>query len=257
MSYKVSAYGLSDVGLVRHNNEDVWSYLPETNLYVVADGMGGHQAGEIAAKEAVFNLCSFFKKRKISPEANLEQCKQIIEDVIRETNTVVFQRSLLSDDLRGMGTTLCCILLRKDGLIYAHVGDSRIYRLRNKTLTQLTHDHSLLREMIDSGQLNEDQAEDFHYKNILTKAIGTEPYVDPAIDSDIVLIGDTLLMCTDGLTDMVDEKEIEKILSHSTSSKDAAEKLIKAAKENGGVDNITVIVAKIQENNAPSSLSRP
>lgn len=255
MSYKVLACGLSDVGLVRQNNEDVWAHLPDEQFFVLADGMGGHQAGEIAAKEAVETLCNLFKKEYSNSYKTLEESKQIIEATIRETNQHIYQMSFLQDDLHGMGTTLCCFLLHPEGLIYAHVGDSRIYRFRYHRLRQLTLDHSLLREMIDSGQLNEEQAEDFHYKNIITKAIGTEPDVDPTIDTDSLLAEDTILMCSDGLTDMLSHEEIQQIL-RDTPPQDAAKHLIKAAKQKGGNDNITIVIVNIQEKYGKSNLSR-
>jgi serine/threonine protein phosphatase PrpC len=245
MPYKVLASGLSDVGLVRQNNEDVWCQLPEENFFVLADGMGGHQAGEVASKETIENLCALFKARFYNSDKTLNTTAEIIERTIRDVNELIFQMSTLSHELRGMGTTLCCALIHPDGLIYAHVGDSRIYRLRQGVLTQLTKDHSLRREMMDAGKLNADQVVSFAYKNIITRAIGTEAYVNPSIEIDSIIPGDLLLLCSDGLTDMVDDEAIEHLMQ-ADSIQSIAKLLIKEAKKNGGNDNITVVVVKIQ-----------
>lgn len=154
-----------------------------------------------------------------------------------------------------MGTTLCCLFFHEEGLIFAHVGDSRIYRLRDEQLEQLTKDHSLLRDLVDQGQLNDSQATEFLYKNIITKAIGTEPKVDPTVTSSNIQIGDIYLMCTDGLSDLLTAKEIAEILKESISKEAAAETLIKRANAEGGRDNITVVIVKIIGLNGAKDLS--
>jgi protein phosphatase len=145
-----------------------------------------------------------------------------------------------------MGTTLCCLSFHPEGLIYAHVGDSRIYRLRQGQLEQLTQDHSLLRELIELGQLSEQQAEEFLYKNIITKAIGTELSVEPSVAQTNLEEGDVLLMCTDGLTDLVCRKEMQELLNRYPEE-EAVQMLVGKAKENGGYDNITIILVKVKE----------
>lgn len=246
MSYKIVASGFSDIGLVRQNNEDVWAQLPKENFYVIADGMGGHRAGEIASRVAVEAICKLFVDKFKNSDHSLHTCKEIVDRCIRETNQFVYQLGSAHDELSGMGTTLCCLLFVEEGLIYAHVGDSRIYRLRENKLQQLTSDHSLLSEMIHSGQIEEDEAEGFAYKNIITRAIGTEPYVEPAVEEDFLLRGDILLMCTDGLTDMLSEQEMEHILKKKSTVHNIAKTLVEEAKKKGGIDNITVVVAKVQ-----------
>ncbi len=245
MPYKVVVHGLSDVGLVRQNNEDYWAQVPDESFYVLADGMGGHQAGEIASREAVEHLCALFKQLTIN-QKSLEGMQAALAEAVKHVNEIVYLMSQGNERLKGMGTTLCCLCVHSEGLICAHVGDSRIYLLRNQQLEQLTSDHSLLRELIDLGQINEKQAGDFHYKNIITKAIGTEPYVEPTVRSQPAEVGDTILMCTDGLTDLLSDEEIRTIMINS-SEKDVAKKLIKSAKEKGGYDNITVVIVNIQE----------
>ena len=167
-------------------------------------------------------------------------------DMIQEVNTSIYQLAKQQIKLKGMGTTLCCLLFHPEGLLYAHVGDSRIYRYRDTKLEQLTIDHSLLRELIDLGQLSEQQAEEFLYNNIITKAIGTELCVEPAIEQTSIQIGDQFMMCTDGLSHLLSLTEIESILSQE--SEEAAVKCsVRAAKRRGGYDNITVVLVKVQE----------
>jgi len=258
MPYKVVACGLSDIGLVRQNNEDVWAQLPDIGFYVLADGMGGHQAGEVAAREAVNALCRVLSK-KLGPakeEAALSEIKELLRRAIVHVNGLVYKMGRARQDLRGMGTTLCCLLFHSKGLIFAHVGDSRIYRFRGKKLEQLTKDHSLLRELVDQGQIDEQQATDFLYKNIITKAIGTEPKVDPSVDSREMRNNDVYLMCSDGLSDLLTCREIETTLQHSPTLCDAAENLVALANEKGGRDNITVVIVKVEGLHERKDLSR-
>jgi PPM family protein phosphatase len=248
MHYTISIYGASDVGLVRQNNEDFWAQIPEEQFCALADGMGGHQAGEIAARETVSRLCQLLHKQLTVASKTLEEVKQLFYILIQEVNQFIFRMGTESQELRGMGTTLCFLYFHPEGLIYGHVGDSRIYRLRRSQLEQLTHDHSLLREMIDLGQLNEQQAGEFAYKNIITKAIGTEPYVEPSIENSAIEAGDLLLMCSDGLTDLLTHEEIEYILAQ-TPENEMPKQLVKKAKLRGGYDNITVVLVKVQDVN--------
>lgn len=145
-----------------------------------------------------------------------------------------------------MGTTLCCVHLQQEGVVYAHVGDSRIYRYRDRQLKQMTDDHSLLREMIQLGQLMEQPRADFLYKNIITKAIGTEPIVEPSINIDELRSGDYWLLCSDGLTDVLSAEEIENILNYSDTVRGATENLVSKVKALGAPDNVTVVLIKAQ-----------
>lgn len=255
MPYNVSVYGLSDIGLVRHNNEDVWAQLPREQFFTLADGMGGHQAGEVAAREAVNHLCLFFREKFEQTDRSLKEAKRIIYEAIQSANHEVYELGLKHEELKGMGTTLCCLFLHDQGVIYGHVGDSRIYRLRGKELTQLTRDDSLLCELMELGQLNQRQLDAFIYKNIITKAVGTEPFIEPTVQIGRLLAEDIFLMCTDGLTDLLSHEEIRQIMLNSLDE-DMAKPLVKAAKQKGGYDNITVIVVKVQEKHGASHLSR-
>lgn len=248
MAYKLSSAGISDIGLVRQNNEDVWAQLPKKKFYVLADGMGGHKAGEVAAREAVAKLVDIIDNDPeiASGNVDFDEARLLINHAIQEANNHVFKLGRQDPELRGMGTTLCCLYFHPEGLVYAHVGDSRIYRLRHKKLQQMTKDHSLLREMLELGQLDEQQAGDFHYKNIITKAVGTEAHVHPSVRLVDVLDQDIYLICSDGLSDMVSKEEIESILSQKNTPKEMSEKLVALANKHGGNDNITVVIVKVQ-----------
>jgi len=247
MLYKVSAVGLSDVGLVRQNNEDVWAQLPDINFFILADGMGGHQAGEVAARHAVDDICHTLSRRDASEyhKMTLKAVEDQLKKAIRHANTFIFKLGRSNREYRGMGTTLCCLQFHPEGVIYAHVGDSRIYRLRDGTLTQLTKDHSLLSELIEQGEIKADQIFDFQFKNIITKAVGTESKVDPETTISDVRIGDTYLICSDGLSDLLSPQEITQVLSSRSELSMMAETLVAKANRKGGRDNITAILAKI------------
>jgi len=256
--YKFSSAGLTDVGLVRANNEDVWGQIPKKHFYVIADGMGGHQAGEVAAREAVSLLCDYVTKNldQSDDEISLEEARHLVIESIEESNAHVYKMSRTDSDLRGMGTTICCLLFHPKGLIYGHVGDSRIYRLRNKRLFQMTKDHSLMRELLDLGQLGEKHSADFQYRNIITKAVGTESTVEPSVRISPISADDLYLLCTDGLSDMLSRDEMESILNTHTTLPKLAQGLIQAAKNKGGQDNITVVLVKVQEEHGSKDLSR-
>jgi protein phosphatase len=247
MPYKIEAFGRSDIGLVRQNNEDVWGQIPELNFFALADGMGGHKAGEVAARLAVNSLCQVVKKKmSLRKEGeSFEKMEQMLRRAILHVNAHIYKTGQADRELSGMGTTLCCLLFLDKKLVYAHVGDSRIYRFRNQKLQQMTKDHSLLRELIDQGRLNLQQANDFLYKNIITMAMGTEPTVDPAVEMTDLLPGDLYLMCTDGLSDALSMEQMEQILLQAPTVQSAANLLIDSANSTGGRDNITVVLAKV------------
>lgn len=250
MPYKVTAYGISDIGLVRQNNEDSWAHLlPQLNFFVLADGMGGHRAGEIAAKEAVKALCEHFQQTIAiaGPQLSLDEAYGLVQLSIEHANSAVYHLSRSDIELRGMGTTLCSLYCHPKGIIYAHVGDSRIYRLHKHSLGQLTKDHSLLRELVDLGQIDEQNSGDFLYKNIITKAVGTEKSIKPSVHICEAVEDDVFLMCSDGLSDMLSLKEIESILNENLNIETVAKILVAKAKEKGGFDNITIVIVNINK----------
>lgn len=241
LALKLEYYGLSDIGLVREHNEDAWQAHPEKGLFLLADGMGGHQAGEVAATMSLEKIEEYFPSKIIHPI-------EVIKQVIQKTNAYVYQQAKNNELLSGMGTTLCCLFFIEEEAIYAHVGDSRIYRFRDDQLELLTADHSLFNELLTSHALTIEEAESYPYKHVLTKAIGTHPNVEPTIHSSYLLSGDLYLICSDGLTNFVLNEEIQEILSQSKALKEAGNMLVDLAKKHGGGDNATVILIRVLEN---------
>lgn len=246
MPLKIEVYGLSDIGLVRKDNEDIWTEMPNIQTYALADGMGGHRAGKVASYQAITVFQELMEKlfSTHSVQFSLGDMRSEIEHILRLVNTHVYQMGSRDPELKGMGTTFCCLNFHSQGLIYGHVGDSRIYRFRDDKLEQITKDHSLLRQLIDRGQLDAKNEREFPYKNIITKAIGTEAYVEPSVHVSDLLSQDIYLMCSDGLSDVVAFEEIEQILAKDTTA-DQVNNLVQIAKEKGGHDNITVVILKV------------
>lgn len=248
MRSDVDSWGLTDIGLVRTNNEDVWVKLDEHNVFILADGMGGHRAGEVAAKEAVDALRRIVEQKlteKPSAEWNESGIKDMLYNALVDVNSIVYSIGSSDESLRGMGTTLCCLLIAGDRVIYGHIGDSRIYRLRNGSLTQLTHDHTLRTPHISED--DESVSGIIKYKNFLTRTVGNDPLTFPDIDAKEIQNSDTFLLCSDGLTDMVPPEDIQRIMNTAPSVKECAQNLVSLAKANGGVDNVTVIVVKMNQ----------
>jgi protein phosphatase len=244
VSLIIESYGISDIGLARANNEDVWAEIPEHNFFALADGMGGHQAGEIAAKETILELCDSIDDLFLNnPSLSVNTLIQGLRNGIKNANDWVRTLAEKHPHLTGMGTTLCCCLLFEHTLIYAHVGDSRIYRFR-KNLKKLTEDHSRKQDTPSKGE-----------KTVLTRAVGTLPDVKPDIETDLVQIGDIYFLCSDGLTDSVDEKEIEAILREGGPLREIAFNLVEAAKAGKGTDNISLVIIKIHPSSYETNLS--
>jgi protein phosphatase len=225
----------SDVGRVRKANED--SYYVRSPLFVVADGMGGANAGEVASKIAVDSFKDPLDDA-VAPEPRMA-------GVVRAANYEIHKKSHSSDEFKGMGTTITALLLGDDELTIAHVGDSRAYRLRGGDLERLTRDHSLVGEMVRRGAITEAEAEVHPQRSILTRALGPEDEVEIDTLSHGVKGGDIYLICSDGLTGMVDEATIAQEMGSGKPLQEVAETLIRKANENGGVDNITVVAFKV------------
>lgn len=251
MDVKLTSYGLSDRGLVRKNNEDAWKALESLRFFVLADGMGGHQAGEIASRTAVDLLCELIKDRLPEHPDHpdyLEDASERISQTVQEVNRAVHEHGCQTKHLEGMGTTLCCLLIQPAGCVVVNVGDSRLYRLRNLKLKQITQDHSLLRDMLDRGSLTKAREREFQYRHILTKAIGTEDSVAPSSYTIDVQKDDLYLLCSDGLTDLVSDTEIQSIANlMSSNPQSVAHALVNAAKDHGGHDNITVVAVYVND----------
>ncbi len=255
IAYKITSFGRSDIGLVRHNNEDVWDSLSEQKFYILADGMGGHRAGEVAARETVERLSRYIRQSPKINKGSLDEDVEIILDLIQKVNQDVYLKARSDSDLRGMGTTLCCTYFHEKGVVFAHVGDSRIYRFHGKKLDQLTRDHSLVTEMIDLGELSAKNVDGVPYKNIITRAIGTEPIVKVSIGISEFAENDQFMMCSDGLSDLLSPKKIETILKSTQDLQSKVDQLIDAAIDLGGKDNITAVLMRV-ENNETKNLSR-
>ena len=226
---RVQAGVATDIGKVREGNED--SFLIEPPLYAVADGMGGHRGGEVASQLALVTVEQLFR-----------QGQGTLAEQVREANRAVFERSSEDRKVTGMGTTLTAAAVRGNEVHLVHVGDSRAYLLRAGALRQLTEDHTLVGRMLKAGEITEAEAEVHPHRNVLTRALGTEP--DVSVDERDVgmLDGDRLVLCSDGLTNMVTESQIQAILESTTDAQEAADRLVRAANRAGGVDNITVVV---------------
>ncbi len=231
---KIEAGFATDVGRMRERNDD--AYLIEPPLYAVADGMGGHPAGDVAAQLAIATIEGLFK-----------QGKGTLGEQVREANRIVFERSADDRRLSGMGTTLTAALITSEGAHLAHVGDSRAYLLRAGALRRLTEDHTLVNRMIRAGEITPAEAERHPHRNVLLRVVGTEPDVDVDEDSIGLLDGDRLVLCSDGLTGMVAEEQIQAILETSGTAQEAADRLVRTANRAGGIDNITVVVLDVGE----------
>ncbi|MGH2639639.1 MAG: PP2C family protein-serine/threonine phosphatase [Rhabdochlamydiaceae bacterium] len=228
----IETFGVSDVGLSRQNNEDIWAELRDDHFYVLADGMGGHLAGEVAAKEAVLHFCDAVDKYFRSPiPPSVSSVKRYIGETFISANSWIRRLGKDHPDLHGMGTTLCCLLLLSNKAIIGHVGDSRIYRYR-KELMLLTQDHSLEQEKSTK-------------KHILTRALGISPAIEPDLLEAPYQSGDIYLLCSDGLHDALSNKQIETVFRRSSSLKETALELIEAAKKGGSRDNITLLLVRI------------
>jgi len=241
---RFTSFGASDIGLARVNNEDAFAQLPQEKCFLLADGMGGHKAGEVAANETVVWLCNWIKKATQN-NPSPEEWSQVIAEGIQKVNEWVFELASQDIEKEGMGTTLCLALLTDATLLCAHVGDSRIYQIRKGRITQLTRDHSLKDELIAKGELDESLGRSFPYKNVITRAIGTQKEVQPDLQTIGVEKGDLYFLCSDGLTDPLSDEKILATIQSAPSLRKATEELILEAKKSDGDDNITLILIKI------------
>lgn len=238
--------GASDKGLVRSNNEDNFSIFPDWGLLVVADGMGGHNAGEVASKEAVSFVAEFFGRRKIDQMVkDPHKAKEFMVSCLVQANDAILAAGKLDDARQGMGTTAVLALLAGGLLHVAHVGDSRAYLHRQGNLNLLTDDHSLIFELIRSGQISPEDARSSPMRGRLTQALGGPYQVEPGYVQLEAEKGDWVLLCSDGLWDMLDDDAINEIMARHDQAQPICDELIRAANAAGGEDNITVVVGGI------------
>jgi len=239
-------FSATDVGRARDNNEDSVAVDDAAQLAVLADGMGGYNAGEVASQM----LTSFIKSelgrwlKEAGALASLADIKRAMDICVDNANRAIFNAANTNPRYAGMGTTLVLAVFRDDQLLLGHVGDSRAYRFRDGELTQITRDHSLLQEQIDAGLLTPEEAQYSSNKNLVTRAVGVEDTVMLELHAHEVQPGDLYLMCSDGLTDMLDDRALAQLLLAQRPLPDAALSLIEAANDKGGKDNIAIVLAR-------------
>lgn len=238
----------TDRGRVRPHNEDAVALDPQARFAILADGMGGHNAGEVASRIAVdvvaANLSSALYPRGAAP--TLEELERLVAQQIGEAHRAVRDGAESDAACAGMGTTLVIAVWLDDGVTVGHVGDSRCYRLRQGSLEQLTHDHSLVQERIDQGVISEARARFSMARNVVTRAVGIDREVDGEVHSFETVAGDVYLLCSDGLTDMLVDADIERVIASDTGDlQSAANELVACANASGGRDNISVIVVRV------------
>ena len=240
-------FSATDTGRARHNNEDSVA-LDETNaLMVLADGMGGYNAGEIASSMATSFIISELGRwlTEAANDASDTDVRRAMDICVDNANRAIFNAANSDPKCAGMGTTLVLGVFREGRLLIGHVGDSRGYRVRGGRLTQITHDHSLLQEQIDAGLITLEQAAFSSNKNLVTRAVGVEDTVLLETHLHDVLPGDTYLLCSDGLSDMLDDESIQQVFLGTESLPEAVAALVGAANDAGGKDNISVILARV------------
>ncbi len=241
----IKAYAKSDVGKVREMNQDdyyISESLDEVQLYLLADGMGGYNGGEIASKLAIQTAKSYIENNFGEINKDKDSIIQLVGSAMEYANMVVFEKSKESKELEGMGTTLEICLIYNNKAFIGHVGDSRIYRIRKDFIRKLTQDHSYVQKLVKDGTITQEEAVHHPQKNMLMKALGCNAFVEPDVMVRGFLKEDIYVMCSDGLTNMVPQEEIYRIAKKDIEQ--APKELIKLANENGGYDNITVVVIK-------------
>ena len=242
----------SDTGCVRENNEDSFRVAPEMNLFVLSDGMGGLEAGEVASRLAVDAVLEHCKQAEANrslpligePIENVSAESNRLASAIRVANESVYHAAQQGAGRRGMGATIVAVKCSDHLMSVAHVGDSRIYRLRGGQLEQLTNDHSFVAEQVRSGKMTKEEADNSTMQNVLVRALGIDPTVEVDLSEQPLLEGDTILLCSDGLTRELTDAQIAAVLAGCRNADAVAGELVDLAKQAGGGDNITVIVLR-------------
>lgn len=250
---KIKITGITDQGLLRDHNEDSIGSDADLGLLVLADGMGGHKGGEVASAIAVDSILHDLIKNlpkippgKIDESTGYSLESMAIEKAIKDANLKIFNAAKNNSKYEGMGTTVVVLLFYDNRITIAHVGDSRLYRLRDRLLEQMTRDHTLLQELVDRGFYTKKEARESLNKNLVTRAVGVSPEVDVDLLEEVALMDDIYLLCSDGLTDMITDDLIEDIQLNYHSDQDKMNtELIKQANEHGGKDNVSVMLAHV------------
>ena len=241
----IKAYARTDKGNVRENNEDYFyisNSLDEVKLYLLADGMGGYNGGEIASKLAVQTAKNYIENNFKDIEKDKDSIIQLLGSSMEYANMVVYEKSKETPELQGMGTTLEICLIYNNKAYIGHVGDSRIYRVRKQFIRKLTQDHSYVQKLVKEGTITKEQAEHHPQKNMLMKALGCNAFVEPDVMVKGFLKDDIIIMCSDGLSNLVDQETIYEMASKNIEQ--GTKDLVQLAKDRGGYDNITVVIIK-------------
>ncbi|MCZ6808828.1 MAG: Stp1/IreP family PP2C-type Ser/Thr phosphatase [Proteobacteria bacterium] len=244
---------ITDTGKVREHNEDAIGSDVDYGLMVLADGMGGYNAGEVASGIAVQTISELAtegadreRRHEVDPATGLMRQTIVLRDAVTRANKIIFQTAQSQTHCEGMGTTLVAAMFYDNKVSMAHVGDSRAYRLRGTKFEQLTLDHSLLQELVDRGFYSEEEAQRSTNRNYVTRALGVEPTVEVEVQEFDVLPDDVILLCSDGLPDMVEDEDIHLTISTFNASLDVVgQQLVKLSNEHGGRDNVSVILAQV------------
>jgi PPM family protein phosphatase len=255
IAHALQAASLTDPGRVRDHNEDCIEARAEIGLYVLADGMGGYNAGEVASGMATSLIADGLQESwrpgevdRMGREEAKALAQRLIGEQIARANTAIFTTSQNNPECAGMGTTLVVCLFYDNFVTVAHIGDSRLYRLRGETMEQVTRDHSLLQEQLDSGLITPEEAKLSQNKNLVTRALGIDPTVDAELHVHEAQPDDVYLLCSDGLSDMVDDEEIRlTLITLKTNPSLTVQQLVQAANDNGGRDNISAMLIRIAE----------
>ncbi len=239
-------YGIrTDRGLKRQLNEDncnvLVGYSGVPPCFVIADGMGGHKCGDVASKQAVDSVC----KHLLMANWDVEDVSDLLKNTIIDVNKELYQYSILDEATQGMGTTLIITVIKNRKLYIGHVGDSRVYIIRDNSIQKMTSDHSFIEELIKNGTITKDEAVNHPKRNVITRAVGYEHDLQVDTYEIDVLENDEILVCTDGLTNMLSEEEILEIIKNAEEPQAACDTLIQNANNKGGEDNITVILGRI------------
>ena len=245
----ITCAGRTDVGIIRSGNEDSYLMVPDRGIFVVADGMGGHAAGEVASEMAVR-----FVARELGSLKGLsdDQVADRMRLAIRAANGAIFQRTLTEHDKRGMGTTVTALTLYDTRFLIGQVGDSRAYLLRDGRLSQVTKDHSYVQEQVDAGYLTPEQARSHPYSNVITRCVGANSEVMPDIYVGTVKPRDVFLLASDGLTGMLEDYQLGEVLSPDRMPQEEVDALIAEANRHGGLDNITAVIVRVDSVDAPA-----
>jgi PPM family protein phosphatase len=247
---------LTDIGLMRQNNEDSVALDEKRGLVVLADGMGGYKAGEVASEMATSFITTEIGQwlGDVGDDVGMREIRRAIESSIDKANRAIFNAARASPAFSGMGTTLVVAVFRSHRVLVAHVGDSRCYRLRNGSLARLTHDHSVVQQQIDAGEVSPENAAYAPNKNLVTRALGVDISVVADVNEYRVEDGDLFLLCSDGLSDMLSDERMCSLLKGRTSVLEKSRALVHAANRQGGRDNISVALAFARPQSGPRGL---